>query len=1199
MNRLDRKGYRTGNKICLYGSLFETGEPLDLNHERGQTGQVEMRKGDKNMNRMLKKGFVAILGLSLCVTGMPEIYGTSYSALAAEKEEKNEVLVIQNDAGTSIDNIIYMIPDGGGYPSYDIAKAVKEAGGLTYLNYDSFKGTKPTSNQMYLDDYLVASMTTKSADNATTDSAAAGTALATGKKTNNSCTGVNASEAPIANITELCQLEGMATGLIATSYEYDATPAAFSAHAKARTDYDQIIKQMMYQDLNIVLGGGINYTGYTSSKNSNTIRSLGYTLVGTKNELASATENINGDVSENMRVWGTFQANEHHMPYDIEYGTGSTNTPTLAEMTQYSIEALSKDEDGFFLMVEGSKIDYGNHHRKMTESVGDWIAFDEAFKVALDFAKNDGHTAVVVVPDHNTGLTATPSNMSKVVELVKNGNDPGGDLINFSSYENGGDSGHTSMNVGVWMYLPDGTTRMEGTSETGLNSSNRGDYTVDNTEITPYLASLIGDRTLQSVTDELYINVTSQGNYNNGTFSFYDMDLQVICDTDVIKYKGSTVDLKGQICPYINGKMYVPQYLYTAINMEYTGPEIVHEEDIRGSGTQSDPYIISSAAQFLTFTNAILSGENYAGKYIKQTANIDMSNVAGYTGLEGTDNIEFAGIYDGQGHTINVNIETSSSKGFSIFPYTTGQIMNLGTTGKMKNTSQSSGGCAGIARSIRDGASIVNCWSTVDLTAGYEVAAIAFSVRKSGKMCNCYYKGVMNATYNYGIGSVSDSDKNNATFENCYYQLEGGSSVINTTGSNNSRGNKATSFSASILNGYQEEAVSTLGLESADQLCDFVDLTGYDFAFAGSIAKLAKLTYTYTCIDGSKKSVDVADYSEETTGYEAIIGNDMNPNIALTVGGTAFDGKGNEQITEGSVELDSKGCGTAAVIITTSVKTNYYETSSTSRYSILFSGPGSKEEGEETPEPIITMPPVVSSTPEVTEAASPVPSATATATATVTATTNTPEPTAIVTATVTVKPTATVKPTGTPMVTVAPTAIATILPTATAKVTTSQSITSDVVTKQAISISSCDVINYNGSYTYTRKKIAPEIIVLDGNQALKKGVDYSVSYVSNKNAGTAKMFIRGLGKYEGNKTITFKIKAKNIKKLKLRKVKAQKYTGKKIKPVVTLKHGTYTLKKKKEFTLTYKKNLKKGTAVIVLKGKGNYTGRRKVTFKIM
>lgn len=1162
-----------------------------------------MNKGNRCMRRVLKKGFATILALSLSVTGLPEMYGNSFSALAAETEEKNDVMVIQNGAGTSIDNIIYMIPDGGGFPSYDIAKAVKEAGGLTYLNYDSFKGTKPTSRTMYMDDYLVASMTTRSADNGTTDSAAAGTALATGKKTNNSYTGLNASGVPIANLTELCQLEGMATGLIATSYEYDATPAAFSAHAGSRTDYSQIIKQMMYQDINLVLGGGINYTGYTSSGNSNTLRSLGYTLVGTKSELASASQKDYGDVSESMKVWGTFQADKHHMPYDIGYGKsydgiddGSGNTPTLAEMTRYSIDMLSKDEDGFFLMVEGSKVDYGNHHRMMTESAGEWIAFDEAFKVALDFAKEDGHTAIVVAPDHNTGLNSTPSKMSDVVNKVQKGESTKNskDLLDFSSYEGEGDSAHTSMDVGVWMYLPEGVDRIEGTSATGLNSSNRGNYTIDNTDIAPHLASLLGTRTLQSATDELYINVTNQGSYNNGTFTFRDMDLNITCDTDIVVYNGRTLDLKGQICPYVQGKMYVPKYLYTATGVEYNEEDIVHEEDITGSGTQSDPYIISNAAQFLTFTNAMLGGETYAGKFIKQTANIDMSNVSGYAGLEGADTIVFAGTYDGQGHTIGVNIETSSSAGFSIFPYTTGRIMNLGTTGKMKNTSASGGGCAGIARSVRDGASIVNCWSTVDLTADYEVAGITFSVRKSGKLCNCYYKGVMRAKYNYGAASISSSDEGTATIENCYYQLEDGSSDINITGDNKDKGTKVTSFHASTLNGYQETAVRTLGLESTDQLCNFADLTGYDFAFEGSIAKLTKLTYTYTCKDGTRKSVDVADYAEDKTGYEATIGDEMNPNVALTVGGTAFDGKGNEQITESTVKLDSKGCGTGAVVVTTSVKTNYYETSSTSRYSILFSGPGSTEqEPTQSPEISITMPPESTATPEVKETNSPTPSAAPTATVAITqspkVTTEPPKATS--------EPTK-VPATSTPSVTGTPALSPSSTPSNPVNAVTSPGISSDVTTGKAIMISSCDVINYNGSYTYTRKKIAPNIIVLHGDQVLKKGSDYSVSYSGNKNAGTAKIVLRGMGDYSGTKTVTFKIKAKNIKKLKLKKLKAQKYTGKKIKPSVTLKYGTYTLKKKKEFTVTYKKNVKRGTAAIYLKGKGNYTGRRKITFKI-
>ena len=1149
-----------------------------------------MNKGNRCMKRALKKGFTVMLGLSLLITEIPQIHGNSLPALAAEKEEKTDVAVIQTNAGTSIDNIIYMIPDGGGYPSYDIAKAVKEAGGLTYLNYDSFKGTKPTSKNMYMDDYLVASMTTRSADNDTTDSAAAGTALATGKKTNNSYTGLNTSKAPIANLTELCQLEGMATGLIATSYEYDATPAAFSAHSMKRDEYSQIIKQMMYQDLNIVLGGGINYTGYTSSNNSNTLRSLGYMLVGTESELASAAQKTYRDVSDGTKVWGTFQANQHHMPYDIGYGKNydgideKGNTPTLAEMTKCSIDILSQDEDGFFLMVEGSKVDYANHHRMMTESAGEWIAFDEAFKVALDFAKEDGHTAIVVAPDHNTGVhSIKDGKMSEIVSKVQNGESTKNrtDLMEFSSYSGEGDSAHTGANVGLWMYLPDGVTPMEGTSTTGLNSGNRDSYTVDNTKVAPYLASLLGNKTLQDVTDALFINVTNEGSYNDGTFTFNDKNLKITCDTDMAEYNGNKLDLKGQICPYIDGKMYVPKYLYTAMDEEYKGPDPIHEEDITGSGTQSDPYIISSAEQFLTFTNKMIGGETYEGKYIKQTANIDMSQVAGYAGLEGTGSILFAGTYDGQGHTIQVDIERNSTDGFSIFPYTKGRILNLGTTGTMKNTA-SEGGCAGIARSIRDGASIVNCWSTVDLTADYEVAGIAFSVRKSGKMCNCYYKGVMKAKYNYGITSISSSDNSTAIVQNCYYQLEDGSGDINTTGSNVDKGTKVTSFSASTLNGYQTSAIETLGMESTDQLCNFADLEGYDFAFEGSIAKLTKLTYTYTCRDGSTKSVDVADYEEGKTGYEATIEDKMNPNIPFTVGGVAFDGKGNEKVTEGTVQLDTKGCGNGEVVVTTSVKTNYYETSSTTRYSILFSGPGAiEEEPTETPE--------VTVTPTVEVTSSPTPSATSTAKVTQTPNVTTKPPK------VTSEPTK-VPVTSTPLATGTPVVYETKAPSGQTNTTPTPAVTPDVVAKKAIS--DCEVLNYNGSYTYTRKKIAPEVIVLHDNQILKKGTDYSVSYSNNTNVGTAKMKIFGMGNYSGTKTIAFKIKAKNIKKLKLNKVKAQKYTGKKIKPAVTLKFGTYTLKKQKEFTVTYQKNVKKGTATIYLQGKGNYTGRRKITFKI-
>ena len=118
------------------------------------------------------------------------------------------------------------------------------------------------------------------------------------------------------------------------------------------------------------------------------------------------------------------------MPYDYKYGSNydgiddsSKNTPTLAEMTESAIEILSKNEDGFFLMVEGSKVDYGCHHGKTLEIASEYIAFDEAFKIVLEYAKSRTDTVIVSVADHNTGLNSAPKDsvMDSVVSTTQKG----------------------------------------------------------------------------------------------------------------------------------------------------------------------------------------------------------------------------------------------------------------------------------------------------------------------------------------------------------------------------------------------------------------------------------------------------------------------------------------------------------------------------------------------------------------------------------------------------------------------------------------------------------------------------------------------------------------------------------------------------------------------------------------------------------
>ena len=134
--------------------------------------------------------------------------------------------------------------------------------------------------------------------------------------------------------------------------------------------------------------------------------------------------------------------------------------------------------------------------------------------------------------------------------------------------------------------------------------------------------------------------------------------------------------------------------------------------------------------------------------------------------------------------------------------------------------------------------------------------------------------------------------------------------------------------------------------------------------------------------------------------------------------------------------------------------------------------------------------------------------------------------------------------------------------------------------------------------TYTGKAIKPGVTVKYGSKKLKNGTDYSVSYKNNKNVGKATVTITGKGNYTGKVEKTFKIEAKSVKKLKVEKIKDKEYTGKAIKPKVVVKYGDIKLKKDRDYKVSYSNNKKIGKATVTIKGKGNYTGTVKKTFKI-
>lgn len=267
--------------------------------------------------------------------------------------------------------------------------------------------------ELALDSILTGGVKTYSAESAITDSGPAGTALGTGNKSNSGYVGVLPTVVntpglkpiakedqlkPVANVLEGAKLEGKATGLVSTSEIQHATPAGFSAHSPSRSNYNDIGEQQVYQNIDVVLGGGSAALKDTRKDGEDLLKVIeekGYDYITNRDELSSTKAN---------KIWGSFAPNA--VAYDFDRATTKPEEPTIAEMTEKAINTLQKDKDGFFLMVEGSKIDWAAHANDPIGMISDFLAFDDAVKEALEFAEKDGNTMVIAVTDHgNSGIT--------------------------------------------------------------------------------------------------------------------------------------------------------------------------------------------------------------------------------------------------------------------------------------------------------------------------------------------------------------------------------------------------------------------------------------------------------------------------------------------------------------------------------------------------------------------------------------------------------------------------------------------------------------------------------------------------------------------------------------------------------------------------------------------------------------------------
>lgn len=268
-----------------------------------------------------------------------------------------------------VKNVIFMVPDG-----FSASYAT---------NYRWFKG-----EESLMDSMLVGMHRTYSADTEVTDSAAAGTAFATGVKTNNGMISTSPDGKELKTILETAEEEGKSSGLVATSTITHATPAVFASHVASRASEADIAPQLIENDVDVILGGGKKYFPEALL---NKAKENGYNYISSKDELAKA--------AESQKLLGLF-AEEALAP---ELDRDETDQPTLREMTESALDVLKKNKEGFFLMVEGSQIDWAGHAHDAAWAMKDTEAFEQALEAVIEFAKKDKNTLVVVAGDHDTG----------------------------------------------------------------------------------------------------------------------------------------------------------------------------------------------------------------------------------------------------------------------------------------------------------------------------------------------------------------------------------------------------------------------------------------------------------------------------------------------------------------------------------------------------------------------------------------------------------------------------------------------------------------------------------------------------------------------------------------------------------------------------------------------------------------------------
>ncbi|MEO0627790.1 MAG: alkaline phosphatase [Bacteroidota bacterium] len=321
--------------------------------------------------------FGFVIAFTACPPVPPPITENEVSNVEIEQVTSNHIPATEPEVEQKPKNIILMIGDGMG---------ISQITAGLYSN----------SNTLELERFSVIGLhKSYSSDNLVTDSAAGATAFSAGVKTYNGAIGVDQDTIPVITILEQAESADMATGLIATSSIVHATPASFIAHDPYRRNYEDIAADFLDTEVDLLIGGGLKYFQRREQDERNLVREMQSSGYVVRNYVDQLLYEIRWPSNANF-----------------VYFTADSEPLPKAQGRDYLITAVQQapgflkshgGNNGFFLMIEGSQIDWGGHANDHEYIVSEMLEFDQAVGRILDFADRDGETLVIVTADHETG----------------------------------------------------------------------------------------------------------------------------------------------------------------------------------------------------------------------------------------------------------------------------------------------------------------------------------------------------------------------------------------------------------------------------------------------------------------------------------------------------------------------------------------------------------------------------------------------------------------------------------------------------------------------------------------------------------------------------------------------------------------------------------------------------------------------------